>query len=87
MIVGKGSRLPSIKLMAKIRTPWQHIVYFTLPVVYFGLSRDGKTEELHLKQARSTISLFKKLKSLNQNPVEEWKYLKEQVCELWHSLC
>ena len=87
MIAGKDRWLPSIKLMAKIRTPWQQIIYSMLPLVYFGLSRRGSTDKLLLKQARSTISLFKRLEAPNPNPVREWEYLGRQAHDLWRSLC
>jgi len=87
MITHDSCRFPLPKLIASIRIPWKHIVYSIIPVVYFGLSREGEVGELQLRQARNTVSLFKKLKPQNQDPVEEWRYLKEQTFELWHTLC
>ena len=79
MIADKGSQFPSIKLIVNIRTPWQQIIYSVLPLIYFGLLREGITDLLQLKQARDTISLFRRLEPQNWDPVEEWKYLKEQL--------
>ena len=87
MIAADSCRFPPLRLIASIGTPWQHLVHSVLPLVYFGLSREEKVNEPLLKQARNTISLFKKLKSPNENPFEEWRYIREQAIELWHTLC
>ena len=87
MITADSCRFPLPELMANIRTPWKHIVYSVIPLVYFGLSWGGKVNELQLEQARSTVSLFKRLEPQNQDPVKEWRYIKEQAYELWHALC
>jgi hypothetical protein len=87
MMNADSYRFPPSKLIANIGTPWRHIVYSLVPLVYFGLSREGKTDMLCSEQTRNIISLFKRLKPKNQDPLEEWKYMKEQVLELWHTLC
>jgi len=87
MIATDSCRFPSPQLIVKFGTPWRHIIYSLIPLVYFGLPERGDADGLYLKQARDTISLFIKLKPQNQNPVEEWRYVKEQVLELWRALC
>lgn len=87
MMATNSYRFLPPKLIANIGVPWQHIVYSIIPLVYFGPSREGKINELQLKQARDTLSLFKRLKPQNKNPADEWRYIKEQTIELWHTLC
>ncbi len=87
MLTHDSCRFPLPGLIARFRTPWKHIVYSTIPLVYFGLSREGEVSEPQLRQARNTISLFKRLEPQKQDPVEEWRYIKGQTLELWHTLC
>jgi len=87
MKLNASYKRPPFKLVMDIRTPWQHIIYSVIPLVYFALSREGQIDDLQLKQARNTILLFKKLKPQNRNPLEEWKYIKERVFALWRTLC
>lgn len=87
MILADSYRTPSLRLLAGIRTPWKHIVYSLIPLVYFGMSKQGKIDTTQLELARKTLSLFKQLKPKNNDPVQEWRYIKEQAVELWHRLC
>ena len=87
MVKSDSCMFPPSQLMMKFRTPWRHIVYSLIPLVYFGLSRQGEVNDFHLKQVRDTLSLFKRLKPQSQSPVEEWGYMKEQTIDLWHTLC
>ncbi len=87
MITNSSYIFPPPQLVVKLRIPWRHIIYSVLPLVYFGLSRQGEISGSHLQQARDTISLFKRLKPKKESPAEEWKYIKEQTVDLWHILC
>ena len=87
MITNESCKFPSPVLMMKYGTPWRHIIYSLIPLVYFGLSKQEKTTELYSEQARDTIALFKELKPRKQNTAEEWEYIKKQAYELWRTLC
>lgn len=87
MITSTSCRFPPSQLMLKCCLPWRHIIYSVIPLVYFGLSRQGRVNEPDLKQARKVLSLFKRLKPGNEAPLEEWKYIKEQTIDLWQTLC
>jgi len=87
MILADSCRFPSFKLLTSIRTPWKHIVYSLIPLVYFGLSPDGKVDESQLERARDIISLFKQLKPKSEEPFQEWEYISEQTVDLWQHLC
>lgn len=66
--------------------PWVHLVYPAIAMVYFSLSRDGMIDRPLLKEARNTISLFTRIKPMCADPLEEWKYLKDEVHKLWYAL-
>lgn len=87
MIKTGSYRFPSYELIKNPGIPWKHIIYSLIPMVYFGVSRHGRINEPVLEQVRKTISLFKRLAPNKKNRFEEWQYLKEQVSELWHTLC
>ena len=87
MILSDSYRSLPLKLMGNIRHPWQHIVYSLIPLVYFGLSRGGSVDQLLLKTARDTLSLFMKLKPEQKDPLQEWSYIKEQASQVWYTFC
>ena len=83
----KIKSLPRLTLITKIWIPWVHIIYSSIPLIYFSLSRNGEINEVMLKQVRNNLSLFKNLKSTNQNLFKEWEYLKEQLISIWDVIC
>ncbi len=87
MVAAPSYRFPPPNLIRNIRTPWKHFVYSLVPLVYFGISKRGKINESQLKQARDTMSLFKKMEPKRVEPWQEWRYLKEQTIDLWHAIC
>lgn len=66
--------------------PWVHLVYPAIALVYFSLSRDGTVDRPLLEEAKNTVSLFTRIKPTCGDPLEEWKYLKDEVCNLWYAL-
>lgn len=80
-------RFLSLNVIKWCRIPWKHIIYSVIPILYFSLSRNGNIHKSQLKQARNTLSVFKKINQPNENVSEEWKYLKNQTFELWYHTC
>ncbi|MFQ5873658.1 MAG: hypothetical protein ACE5JL_07640 [Dehalococcoidia bacterium] len=86
MMKSQSYRFPSTRLLASFGTMWKHVVYSVVPLVYFGVSRQGVTGEGRIRHARETIALFKSLTSPAPDTVDEWRYLREQVTDLWHKV-
>jgi hypothetical protein len=63
----------------------QHTIYSVIPLVYFGLSRNGNVDSQQLGEARNILSSFKNLRSYNSDPFEEWNYLRQETCALWNT--
>jgi hypothetical protein len=63
----------------------QHTIYSIIPLVYFGLSRNGNVDSRQLSAARSILSSFKNLHGCNSDPFEEWTYLRQETCALWNT--
>jgi hypothetical protein len=87
MTLFRSYKFLSLKVIKRFKTPWKHITYSIIPLVYFSLSRNGYTDGLQLKQARNTMLTFKKLEQTSKDPSEEWRYLKEQLFNLWYIIC
>jgi hypothetical protein len=66
--------------------PWVPLVYPAIALTYFSLARDGSVNRMMLQGARKTLSLFYRIESERDDPFEEWKYLKEEVHNLWYAL-
>ena len=80
-------KLPSLKLIRKFTTYWAHIVYSTIPLIYFGLSRQMKINERYLTQVMNTLLLFGEKNSNYKDPLEGWKYARKQVLKHWRQMC
>ena len=87
MTLFRSYKFLSLKVIKRFKTPWKHITYSIIPLVYFSLSRNGYMDGLQLKQARNTMLTFKKLEQTSKDPSEEWGYLKEQLFNLWYIIC
>ena len=77
----------SPKIITKVRIPWQHIIYSVIPLLYFGISRNGGINEFYLKRAREFLSCFEDLKEPKYNLSDEYRYVKKQVLDLWYCIC
>ena len=77
----------SLKLIKRFRTPWKHIIYSSIPLSYFSLSRNGYVDRSQLKYLRDTILLFRKLRPESDDDYKEWEYLKNQLVNLWYDIC
>ena len=80
-------QLPRFKSLTRFWTPWTHIMYSTIPLIYFGLSRDGRVDEISLAKARRSLSLLRKLDPVKPDLPAEWEYIKRQALDLWWTVC
>jgi len=82
-----SGRLPRFKSLVRAGTPWTHIIYSTIPLIYFSVSKDGKIDEALLVKAKQRLSLLRKLKPINMGVSREWEYVKKQILDLWQGMC
>jgi len=79
-------RLP-LRSLNKLSTPWHHYVFSLIPVIYFGLSRDGAIEMNMLQKVRETLRAVESLRPSSEDSFAEWQYLKERLVRLWYYIC
>ena len=82
-----SNEIISPKIITKIRTPWKHIIYSSVPPIYFCISRNGEINKSYLKRVRENLSWFKELKEPTHNLSDEYEYLKEHLIGLWYRVC
>ena len=80
-------RLSSLKIITEIRMPWTRIVYSSILLVYFSLTRNSYVNESYLKKAREILSIFKELKEPSYNIPGEFNYLRKEALNLWYAIC
>lgn len=80
-------RLSSIRLISNISIPWAHLVYPTIPLIYFSLSREKEINKKYLDQAMNIISMFGGESVDYNDSLECWRYAKKQVIEYWRQVC
>lgn len=65
---------------------WLQLIYPAVALLYFSFTRDGVIDKPLLDRARNTASLFVQMKPIHSDPIEEWKYLRDEIYHLWYAL-
>ena len=76
--------LPTLKMMAINMTPWLHLVYSSIPLVYFSLSRNGSVDSSLLEKVKYNLSIFKKYRQFELN---SWDHVNEELFKRWTYVC
>ncbi len=82
----KNEGLP-IKLMHRIKTPWIHIIYSSIPILYFSLNKYGYIDEISLKHLNNVLSWFNCSFDFVIESLDLSENIKKQVLHLWYSYC
>ena len=71
----------------KLHIPWAHLIYSTIPLIYFSLSRTENEININKKYLNQVLNIpfFKKKKS--DNLIEEWEFMKNQIIQYWRQIC
>lgn len=75
---------PSLNMLVNFKIPWIHIVYSTIPLVYFSLSREWKVNEQQLRLAEHRLGVFANF--VFKNNLCSWEYLRGIMYQTWHAL-
>ena len=75
------------RLLPYLTISWAHAIYSAIPLVYFGLSRDGKVNKKYLCAARKVVSLFRKESLTCNESLECWKNITKQIINYWRRFC
>lgn len=62
--------------------PHEHVVYSTIPLVYFSLLGNSNEREYYLHRCQKILSVFGNMES-----AKDFQHLKDRVLRLWHYLC
>lgn len=82
MLIAQSPNIISARNKNMIETPLKHIIYSTIPLIYFSLSMNGNIDITLLKQARTALSIFKKPVE-HETSFAEWDCLNKAISELW----
>lgn len=77
--------LTPIGLLYNFSVYWRHLIYSTIPLVYFGILGKKVINEQYLNQAAKLVSLYRR-KNYN-NLFESWEEVKKQILKYWHRFC
>ena len=76
--------LPTLNLMTRIMTPWLHLVYSSIPLFYFSLSRNGSIDPSLLEKVKYNLSIFNKYSQFELN---SWDHVNEELFKQWICVC
>ncbi len=79
--------LPPVYLMGKLRTRWAHLIYSTIPLIYFGRLPGNEIAEPYLNRVLDVIASIEGRKITYRRPLEGWEYARRQVIDYWHKMC
>ena len=83
----KSKKIPSFKLIKRVRMPWKHIAYSLIPLLYFSLSKYKGVNKDYLSKIKDFLVLFIKEPSSNNLNKNEFKYIKKWVLYAWYAIC
>jgi hypothetical protein len=81
-----GYKLPTLKMLLRLRTKWDHVLYSHIPLLYFGI-RDGL--EVNTEYLKLVISLLRILGcrvEIGNNAFDCWMKVKEIFVNYWRQL-
>lgn len=79
--------LLKLEMIKKINISWMHLMFSTIPLIYFSISRNGAINRRYLDQARANLMFFKVLDKSKPNDLDEWNYLRHQLFIIWQNTC
>ena len=76
------------KIIFKIWIPWKHVIYSLIPLLYFSLSRDLVINKPYINKLQQFMSsIYLKEFSLQDDDIlNNYKHVKEQILNLWRTL-
>lgn len=75
------NRLPTLRMLLKPYIPWDHIIYSSIPLIYFGLQNNGVNGS-YLKKIKEVVDSFG-IKIDNPN---DWYYVKDVIVSCWRQM-
>jgi len=75
------NRLPTLRMLLKPYIPWDHIIYSSIPLIYFGLQNNGVNGS-YLKKIKEVVDSFE-IKIDNPN---DWYYVKDVIVSCWRQM-
>ena len=78
-------RKPPIRALSKIWMPWIHIMFSTVPLVYFSVSENWEVDESMLEKASRALKFFSYC-SNSHDTLLAWEQAKQDMYLLWFSI-
>lgn len=78
---------PPCSLFNKILIPWNHIIYSSIPILYFNLTKQGTVEENSLNKLNDVLYSFSFTSEAKCNSFQKIYYTKNLFIQLWKILC
>jgi len=80
-------RIASLNFISRLNFAWSHIVYSTIPLVYFNTLKKNCLNKKYITRLRYVISLLDEKISQNYNLYESHNTVNSILIEYWRELC
>jgi len=80
-------KLPNVSLLKYLNIPWGHIIYSTIPLVYFAISQENLINPQYLSRSEKVIRLFGRRLPPTRDMYQKWYTIKNILYEEWRNIC
>lgn len=78
--------LPTLKMLLKPYIYWDHFIYSSIPLVYFGLENSYQINSNYLNRSAGILRLFGKEIETPNPSLRDWISMKDVVVTYWHQM-
>ena len=75
-----------IRALSKIGTPWMHMMFSTIPLIYFSLSENWEVDKSMLEKSNRILNFFSYCSNIPSDTLLAWEQAKQDMYLLWLSI-
>jgi YesN/AraC family two-component response regulator len=81
-------KLPTLKMLLRVRMKWDHLLYSHIPLVYFGIQENLRVRTMYIDKVTKFLKDFGfKVKVEADNySVKDWINIKDSFVRCWYQL-
>jgi hypothetical protein len=84
--IATKQKLPTLKMLLRARTKWDHLLYSHIPLVYFGVREDYEVDARYIERVAKFLKNLGCEVKVNDYTFKEWLSLKNTFVTCWRQL-
>jgi hypothetical protein len=86
--IATKQKLPTLKMLLRARTKWDHLLYSHIPLVYFGIQENLRVRAMYIDKVTKFLKDFgfKVKVEAGDYSVKDWINIKDSFVRCWYQL-